>query len=499
MKIKALILVSIILISIISSIGILNSIKFISPEGPIKKIDTDGDGYYDFIDAFPNDPAASKDTDNDGYPDYWNEGKNQHDSTDNLIIDAFPNDPAASKDTDNDGYPDYWNKGNSQANSTSIPPLELDEYPNDPKAHKDTDDDGYADYYDIYDYTNLTIEIKLERFKLKRKVDLLRWSQVYFEVYINDEKYVTLNNNKRYWWAFLNTNTRLSHEKIIFDIPDNTENEFTKIEIMAYDFDLILEDDLIDISNKINEDTLILNFDNKNNEISQEGFTQGNKGILYYQIEYETNQIPDNNNYNRSYKWNFKDKHWVLSEEIPIKVYEAYVNSRVSRIPQTNSNMLQFVTPKDDIIVSVSNKLKTFAQNNRYNLINRINFILKFVQQSINYKPDNETKERLEYWRFPVETLVDQVGDCEDSSVLLASIMKALDYDVALLLYSWEENNKKFGHLAVGIHIDNFDGEYVTDNTGKKYYYCETTSSSYSIGEIPSNIQGKPDRVIHVV
>ena len=55
-------------------------------------IDTDGDGYPDDIDAFPNDVAASIDTDGDGYPDSWNSGKTQSDSTTGLTLDADPND-----------------------------------------------------------------------------------------------------------------------------------------------------------------------------------------------------------------------------------------------------------------------------------------------------------------------------------------------------------------------------------------------------------------------
>ena len=35
----------------------------------IDKIDTDEDGTYDHIDAFPGDPAASIDSDGDGFPD----------------------------------------------------------------------------------------------------------------------------------------------------------------------------------------------------------------------------------------------------------------------------------------------------------------------------------------------------------------------------------------------------------------------------------------------
>ena len=35
----------------------------------VQATDTDGDGYDDSVDAFPNDPCANSDTDNDGLPD----------------------------------------------------------------------------------------------------------------------------------------------------------------------------------------------------------------------------------------------------------------------------------------------------------------------------------------------------------------------------------------------------------------------------------------------
>ncbi|HBJ87351.1 MAG TPA: hypothetical protein DDZ88_26540 [Verrucomicrobiales bacterium] len=54
-------------------------------------VDTDGDGYPDDLDAFPNDPDEWADTDLDGVGDNG---------------DAFPMDPAESVDTDGDGVGD---------------------------------------------------------------------------------------------------------------------------------------------------------------------------------------------------------------------------------------------------------------------------------------------------------------------------------------------------------------------------------------------------------
>ena len=65
------------------------------------EIDTDGDGFYDYQDSFPNDPSEWLDTDNDGIGnntdlDDDNDGYNDDD-------DAFPLDSTENEDTDLDG------------------------------------------------------------------------------------------------------------------------------------------------------------------------------------------------------------------------------------------------------------------------------------------------------------------------------------------------------------------------------------------------------------
>ena len=135
------------------------------------------------------------------------------------------------------------------------------------------------------------------------------------------------------------------------------------------------------------------------------------------------------------------------------------------------------------------------AKKEGYDSIATVNFILRFVQSNIVYESDEVSKKEVEYWRFPVETLVDKQGDCEDTSVLFASIMGALGYDTVLLYYILEED---VGHLAVGIHLNGNPGEYVVYTDGKKYFYCETTTVGSNVGELPSDIPSKPDKIVKV-
>lgn len=80
----------------------------------------------------------------------------------------------------------------------------------------------------------------------------------------------------------------------------------------------------------------------------------------------------------------------------------------------------------------------------------------------------------LEYPKYPIETLVDGKGDCEDTSILAAALLNLMDYDVVLLSYS--------DHAALGVQMPNFNPYYKDytpkyyDYGGKRYYYVETTN-----------------------
>lgn len=52
--------------------------------------DTDGDGYSNLNDDYPNDPAIAVDSDRDGYPDFWNPGYTASSVNSELNLDAYP-------------------------------------------------------------------------------------------------------------------------------------------------------------------------------------------------------------------------------------------------------------------------------------------------------------------------------------------------------------------------------------------------------------------------
>ena len=71
-------------------------------------------------------------------------------------------------------------------------------------------------------------------------------------------------------------------------------------------------------------------------------------------------------------------------------------------------------------------------------------FIVAFVQH-LPYTVDDVTTGFDEYPRFPYETLYDNGGDCEDTSILVSAMLHELRYEVALLHFP--------GHMAVGVGV----------------------------------------------
>jgi hypothetical protein len=107
--------------------------------------------------------------------------------------------------------------------------------------------------------------------------------------------------------------------------------------------------------------------------------------------------------------------------------------------------------------------------------------VLAFVQ-SLDYEEDDS-----EYTRYPLETLADQKGDCKDKSILAAAMLHEMGYDPVLLRFP--------GHMALGIRSAyGMQGAYY-EYGGSRYYYVETTSPDWNIGDIPGDLKGQTPTV----
>jgi hypothetical protein len=184
-----------------------------------------------------------------------------------------------------------------------------------------------------------------------------------------------------------------------------------------------------------------------------------------------------------SYTWTYDGRSWTLSGSVPGSDY--YYLSGLAR----NYDYASYVMSADPTVVSVATELKSMAQSAGYGS-DLAQFVLAFVQ-GVPYVLDDESniasKRQVEYPRYPVETLVDHGGDCEDKAALYASLMQssAINVDAVMLMY--QSTTGGSGHMAVGI-AGSFYGTYYS-YSGQNYFYCETTGVGWKVGEFPSELQ----------
>ena len=462
--------------------------------------DSDGDGYYDYEDDFPYDSSEWKDSDNDGYGD--NSDAFPYDSTEWLDSDndgygdnsdVFPHDSSEWEDSDYDGYGD-----NSDAfpyDSSEWADSDGDGWGDnsDPYPY-DYDNDGYSDSVDIKKDGDAAIKISLEQFNVVDELDFLFTSvEVFFEIYIDGRMEARIDNNGASWSATVGE-TYSINDWIVYNIDD--DQRYTYVAIAMWDDDYFLENDYIDIDGASNSKILEVVFDAVAGTWSgddDDGYTDGrddgsgsyddDDGILWYDIDLVEVE------YDKTYSWSFDWRQWSLHVNIPRETYAYYKHISVDRSPYLTSQMAAFVTSDDSVVLAIADELGSLATAKSYDYYDTVDFVLRFVQ-SLEYTYDNASTPINEYWRFAVETLVDETGDCEDTSILFASIMEAMGYDAVLI--------NPPGHLAVGIlGGEGYSGSYYNYG-GQQYYCCETTAEGYTMGQIPSDYQGQSATIIQV-
>lgn len=148
----------------------------------------------------------------------------------------------------------------------------------------------------------------------------------------------------------------------------------------------------------------------------------------------------------------------------------------------------KFVTPYDPTIQTIVQDVADVSISTGDS--NKAQIAINFVESMV-YEYDIDYISQLEWPKYPIETIIDQRGDCEDTSFLMASILEALDYDTIILIYS--------DHAAVGVWCDSCYGTYY-DYNGRKYFFLETTgyADNWEIGKIWGKYETESPRIIDV-
>lgn len=185
--------------------------------------------------------------------------------------------------------------------------------------------------------------------------------------------------------------------------------------------------------------------------------------------------------FTRTYEWYFQGEQVGFTFQYKWADYQFYEGRpRAYR----NYAVYNYEHPDHQFLNGFGKALLLEAHSRQLNDWEQLQFIVSFVQ-SLEY-----VRESNEYPKYPIETLADKGGDCEDTAILLAALLHRMGYDALLI--------NPPGHMAVALACKNCEGPAYERN-GRRYYYIETTGSGFAIGEVPKVYRGTRDKLIPLV
>ncbi len=418
--------------------------------------DKDMDGVSNDKDAFPSDSNEWNDLDGDGIGD--NSDPDDDGDGYNDTEDLFPIDSTEHSDNDLDGI------GDNEDN--------------------DDDNDGYNDSVDFDPFNDIALKFVFEWVELSDRQSNKAFAPFVFYLYQGTDQLHRFDNNNNPWTIPWQEKYELNAD-FELNVPDNrTEHQFTVIAV----FHKFRNPEEFDISDSNSSYRANLTYN-----LSSDSWEQGRNGTL----DGENDLTDDENDaklhlsvesyyfgYLKSYNWRFDTVDYQISHNFDPSRYAFYSNQ--PHTVREYRDYLNFVTTDEKDVVEIGLKLVAIAEEKGFDELETINFVMSFVQH-LKYAEDNLTAGYGEYPKYPIETLIDQSGDCEDSSALLISLLEPIGYESALILIpeAWDG----YGHAAVGINMTGASGMYYIINQDEEnemgYYYAETTAPGWKLGEMP--------------
>lgn len=196
----------------------------------------------------------------------------------------------------------------------------------------------------------------------------------------------------------------------------------------------------------------------------------------------------DDGYYEISHSWTYKGTEWKWSFSADKRLYDYYRYERIHVSDDYNRYVFSDYDRKciENIVAAFRDAGQTAGYSDSDNVYNAVCFV-----QSLNYVSDKKSRGEEDYVRYPVETLIDKEGDCEDMVVLLAAILDEMGYGIVFLQFP--------EHMALGIYCnDDFEGVYYPYG-GRRYYYLETTAKNWKIGAVPDEFKGKSPVILPLI
>lgn len=203
---------------------------------------------------------------------------------------------------------------------------------------------------------------------------------------------------------------------------------------------------------------------------------------LYVTLEKEAPPLVSDTEetFERLYEWDYNGYTFSTLLSLSKEKFDYYRG-----LGHSNLNLVKYATDSYNrkVAAEIAGGIKQQGASLGFTNYEIMMMATSFVQE-LPYVTDKESLGELEYVRYPIETLIDGAGDCEDKSILLAAVLRELGCEVVLLEFP--------NHAAVGVEANRDDayGSYASYG-GKKYFYLESTVPGWELGEIPTEFDIK--------
>ena len=157
---------------------------------------------------------------------------------------------------------------------------------------------------------------------------------------------------------------------------------------------------------------------------------------------------------------------------------------------ESGDNVASFVVKQDPYLRELVDQAKLYAAQDKE--VDARELLLALVKNT-TYNSDAYTG-KLEYPKYPIETLADKSGDCEDLAILAANLIGELNgYDSAAFVFFPE-------HMGLGLKTtaeevkNRQNNQWHASQVGpgkEKYLYQEVTDPAWQLGQMPREYAGK--------
>lgn len=141
-----------------------------------------------------------------------------------------------------------------------------------------------------------------------------------------------------------------------------------------------------------------------------------------------------------------------------------------------------FITPNDPAVQAVAREIVAKLGEND-SQASRLREAYNYVTASIQYVMDTRAFGFEEVWQKPSSTLQRRIGDCEDTSFLLCSLLQALGIPSRVVFGEW----KGQGHAWVEAGVDGAGSGILESTTGLPFAGFADPAGYTSEGDVGSN------------